>query len=107
MRKLIASAAVAGFLFASVGATAASAAPRHYIGRLDKVGCHAAWDLHKHGLSGVGIPTATVLADLQVMEVRGTAPYRQDARALLHQIVTHRPWRSADHRLVIACGHHH
>jgi hypothetical protein len=84
----------------------ASTAPAHYTGP-DKAGCHAAYDLSKHGLSGVGLPTAVVLADLQSTEVWGSSPYKQDSRTLLHLIVNHKPWRKADQRLVAACGSHH
>jgi hypothetical protein len=86
--------------------TAAAAAPASFNSG-DKIGCHAAWDLHLHGLSGVGIPTATVLADLQVTTVTGNSPYKADATALLHAIANQKPWKADDTKMVKACGTHH
>jgi hypothetical protein len=91
---------------ASAPAFAATARPAHFTTR-DRAGCHAAHDISRHGLSGVGLPTATALADLQETAVFGSKPYKQDARALLHQIVTHKPYHKADRRLTKVCGPHH
>jgi hypothetical protein len=84
----------------------AAAAPAHF-SHSNREGCHAAYDLREHGLSGRGIPTATVLALLQQDAVFGTRPYKRDAHLLLHQIVSHRAWRPDDRRMVKACGKHH
>jgi hypothetical protein len=113
-RRITATVMAAGLALAGTAVTAGASAPvsaataqsAHYTAR-DKAGCHAAYEISRHGLDGKGLPAATELADLQVMEVLGTRPYKQDARALLHQIVTHRPYRKADLRLVRACGRHH
>jgi hypothetical protein len=113
-RNITAIVAVAGLALAgtavtagaSAPASAATAQPAHYTTR-DGAGCHAAYEISRHGLSGVGLPAATALADLQLTEVWGSKPYKQDARALLHQIVTHRPYHKADRRLTKLCGRHH
>lgn len=63
--------------------------------------------MHLHGLSGVGIPLATVLADLQVTTVTGNSPYKADAAALLHAIANQKPWKADDTTMVKACGKHH
>jgi hypothetical protein len=113
-RNITAIVAVAGLALAGTAVTAgagapasaATARPAHYTGR-DGAGCHAAYEISRHGLSGVGLPAATALADLQETAVWGSKPYKQDARALLHQIVTHRSYHQADRRLTKVCGRHH
>lgn len=91
---------------ASAPVSAATTRPAHFNAH-DRLGCHVAYEISRHGLSGVPIPAATEVTDLQVTEVFGTRPYKQDARAVLHQITTHRPYRRADLRMVRACGRHH
>ena len=92
------------------GAATASASvtPAHYTS-WDKAGCHAAWDIHKHGMSGVGIPDATVIADFQITEVWGSAPYKQDSRTMVYDMrdIPNGKWRKADKVLVAVCGSHH
>jgi hypothetical protein len=103
--SIVAAGAVAIGLTTLTAATAAAAPANFNNG--DKIGCHAAWDVHLHGLSGVGIPLATVVADLQVTTVTGTSPYKADATALLHAIVNQKGWKAADATMVKACGTHH
>jgi hypothetical protein len=91
---------------AGAPAFAATARPAHFTTH-DRDGCHAAYDISRHGLSGVGLPTATALADLQETAAFGSKPYKQDALALLHQIVRHRSYHKADQRLTKVCGRHH
>lgn len=91
---------------ASAPASAATVRPAHFNAH-DRLGCHVAYEISRHGLSGVPIPAATELSDLQVTAVYGTRPYKQDARAVAYQIVHSRPFRRADLRMVRACGRHH
>src|SRR5690349_5860688 len=79
--KIRTSIAAGAFAIGLTTLTAAAAAPASFNSG-DKIGCHAAWDVHLHGLSGVGIPLATVVADLQVTTVTGNSPYKADATAL-------------------------
>jgi hypothetical protein len=104
--KIRTSIAVGAFAIGLTTLTAAAAAPASFNSG-DKIGCHAAWDVHLHGLSGVGIPLATVVADLQVTTVSGTSPYKADAAALAHAIVNQKPWQADDTKMVKACGKHH
>ena len=104
--KIRTSIAAGAFAIGLTTLTAAAAAPASFQQRRQD-GCHAAWDLHLHGLSGVGIPLATVVADLQVTTVTGNSPYRADATALLHAIVNQKPWKADDTKMVKACGTHH
>jgi hypothetical protein len=104
--KIRTSVAAGAFAIGLTTLTAAAAAPASFNSG-DKIGCHAAWDVHLHGLSGVGIPLATVVADLQVTTVTGTSPYNADATALAHAIVNQKPWKAADRKMVKACGKHH
>jgi hypothetical protein len=106
-RTIIPAAVLAGVAALTLGATAASAAPTHWVRSRDALGCHVAYEISKHGLSGVPIPAAEELADLQVTAVRGTKPYSTDAKSLVHQIANNRPFKKADQRMVKACGKHH
>lgn len=106
-RTIIPAAVLAGVAALTLGATAASAAPTHSFNSYDKLGCHVAYEISKHGLSGVPIPAATELADLQTTAVFGTKPYKQDALSFIHQVANNRPWKKADQRMVKACGKHH
>lgn len=104
--KIRASIAAGAFAIGLITLTAAAAAPASFNSG-DKIGCHAAWDLHLHGLSGVGIPLATVVADLQATTITGNSPYSADATALAHAIVNQKPWKADDTKMVKACGTHH
>jgi hypothetical protein len=101
----IAAAVVAATL--ALGATAAATAPARTFNSGDKLGCHAAWDVHLHGLSGVGIPTAQVEADLQDTSVTGTKPYKAEALALFKAIRALKGWKAPDATMVKSCGSHH
>lgn len=90
----------------ALGATAAGTVP-HSFNAGDKLGCHAAWDVHLHGISGKGIPLATVEADLQDTSVTGTKPYKAEALALFKAIRALKGWKTPDATMVKSCGSHH